>query len=287
MSKKESGFVAKFYGNIMPKIYGLGAAVVIIGAMFKLNGYAGATEMLFIGLSVEALIFAFSAFEPAHKDPDWSKVYPELAEDAAPKPVAVKGQGTPSQQLDNALEKAKIGPELFENLGKGMKNLAENASKMSNISDAAAASNEYANNARKASETLGNMNKSYASTAAALTEMNNAAKGAGEYQAQIQKVTTNLGALNKVYEMELQDANSHVKALNKFYSNITGAMEGLGDASKEAEQFKAQMNKFVEYCGKLMKAKGDVARWQNLQKNLPSAQEILHRDWLAQKLEIG
>ena len=253
MSKKESGLAAKFYGSWMPKIYGLGASVVIIGAMFKLNGYPYATEMLVIGLSTEALIFAFSAFEPTHKEPDWSKVYPELADGVPGKKLK---SDSPSAQLDNALEKAKMGPELFDNLGKGMKNLAENASKMANISDAATASNEYATNAKKAAETLGNMNKSYATTASALMEMTNATKGAGEYQAQIQKVTTNLGALNKVYEMELQDANSHVKALNKFYSNISGAMEGLGDATKEAEQFKAQMNKLNDQVGSLNKVYG-------------------------------
>ena len=252
MSKKESGFSAKFYGNIMPKIYGLGAAVVIIGALFKLNGYPYATEILLVGLLTEALIFALSAFEPVYKDLEWSKVYPELAEG-----VPAKKSGLPaSEQLDNALDKAKIGPELFDNLGKGMRSLADNATKMSNLSDAAVASSDYANNARKASETLSNMNESYASTASALTEMGAAARGAGEYQTQIQNVTKNLGALNKVYEMELQDANSHVKALNKFYSNISGAMEGLGDASREADQFQSQMNKLNQNVSSLNKVYG-------------------------------
>ena len=248
---------SKGWKNFMSKLYGIGAAIVILGALFKIMHWPGAGLMLTIGLSTEALIFIFSAFEPLHQEPDWAKGYPELGEDAAPKAVpAKKAQGTPSQQLDNALEKAKIGPELFDNLGKGMRSLADNASKMSNLSDAATASSDYANNAKKASETLSNMNKSYASTATALTEMTNAAKGATEYQAQVQKVTTNLGALNKVYEMELQDANSHVKALNKFYSNISGAMEGLGDASKEAEQFKAQMNRLNQNVGSLNKVYG-------------------------------
>lgn len=266
MSKEQSKLSAKFYSDIMPKVYGLGASVVIIGALFKLNGYPYATEILLVGLLTEALIFAFSAFEPQHKELDWSKVYPELAEGAAPAPA--KKSGLPvSQQLDNALEKANVGPELFENLGKGMRSMAENASKMANISDAAAASNDYADNARKASETLSNMNKSYASTATALTEMGNAAKGAAEYQDQIQSVTKNLGALNKVYEMELQDANSHVKALNKFYSNISGAMEGLGDATKEAEVFKAQMNKLNSNVGSLNKVYGAMLTAMNSTNN--------------------
>lgn len=244
-----------FYGTVMPKIYGIGAAVVIVGAMFKLEGWKGATTMLVIGLSTEAAIFFLSAFEPQAKELDWSKVYPELGENAAPAPAKKKG-ASPSQQLDNALEKAKIGPELFDSLGKGMKNLADNASKMSTLGDAAVASNEYANNAKQASKVLGDMNKSYATTASALTEMTNAAKGAGEYQAQVQNVTKNLGALNKVYEMELQDANSHVKALNKFYSNIAGAMQGMDQAGKEAAEFQTQMSKLNQNVGSLNKVYG-------------------------------
>src|SRR5690606_9599736 len=81
MSKNKGGFKELFYTTIMPKIYGLGAAVVIIGAMFKILHYPGADLMLVVGLTTEAVIFAFSAFEPKHHDPDWSKVYPELAED--------------------------------------------------------------------------------------------------------------------------------------------------------------------------------------------------------------
>ena len=67
------------------------------------------------------------------------------------------------------------------------------------------------------------MNKSYASTVAAMSEMSNAANDAKQYHAQVQTITKNLGALNAVYEMELQDANNHLKAMNKFYSNLTNA----------------------------------------------------------------
>ena len=81
MAKKKGGFSQLFYETIMPKIYGIGAAVVIIGALFKILHLPGANLMLMIGLSVEAGIFFFSAFEPQHKDPDWSKVYPELSEE--------------------------------------------------------------------------------------------------------------------------------------------------------------------------------------------------------------
>ena len=81
MSKRKGGFVELFYSAIMPKIYGIGASIVILGALFKINHYPGADLMLVIGLTTEAIIFFFSAFEPKHKEPDWAKVYPELAPD--------------------------------------------------------------------------------------------------------------------------------------------------------------------------------------------------------------
>jgi len=248
MSAKKGGFQELLFSTIMPKVYGIGAAVVIIGAMFKILHLPGASAMLTVGLSVEAVIFFLSAFEPQHAETDWSKVYPELADDyeggrPAPKAqVAASNQGSTSQQLDKMLESAKIGPELIESLGKGMKNMADSAGKMSNLSDAAVATNEYANNVKSASKSLLEMNKSYATTATAMTDMANASTSAKDYHAQVQNVTKNLGALNAVYEMELQDANSHVKAMNKFYSNVTAAMESMAKAGDDTKKFSDQMS---------------------------------------------
>ncbi|HOW32128.1 MAG TPA: gliding motility protein GldL, partial [Bacteroidales bacterium] len=130
---------SKKYKNFMSKVYGWGAAIVILGALFKINHYAGANEMLIIGLCTESLIFFFSAFEPPHVEPDWSLVYPELAgmyhggsgtPAAAPHKAHISGKST-TQELDEMLSKAKIGPELIESLGDGMRKMSENVSKMS------------------------------------------------------------------------------------------------------------------------------------------------------------
>ena len=80
MSKK-GGFQELLYSTIMPKVYGIGAAVVIVGALFKILHMEGAALMLSVGLLTEAGIFFLSAFEPKHAEPDWAKVYPELADD--------------------------------------------------------------------------------------------------------------------------------------------------------------------------------------------------------------
>ncbi|MBS4073410.1 gliding motility protein GldL [Algoriphagus aquatilis] len=245
-----------FYSSVMPKIYGIGAAVVILGAMFKILDWQGANLMIGVGLTTEAIIFFLSAFEPRQEEMDWSKIYPELADGAPAKKS--KGGDEVSAKLDEMLTKAKIGPELIESLGKGMQNLAVSAEKMGNLSDAAVATNEYATNVKSAAKTLADMNVSYGKTAAALTEMSSASTDAKAYHTQIQTVTKNLSALNAVYEMELQDANSHVKTLNKFYSNMSAAMAGITEAGKETEAFKNELAKLNQNVSSLNKIYGGM-----------------------------
>lgn len=262
MSRKKGGFSELFYSTIMPKIYGIGASIVIVGALFKILHWAGADAMLMIGLSTEAIIFFFSAFEPRHVEPDWSKVYPELSEDYdGPSARISQGggnNGSVTKKLDHMLESAKIGPELIESLGKGMKSMANSASQMSNLSNAAVATNEYAKNVESASRSLLDMNKSYASTVSAMATMADASKDAKEYHSQVQSVTKNLGALNAVYEMELQDANSHLKAMNKFYSNVSAAMESMSEASRETEKFKQEMSGLTSNLTSLNQVYGNM-----------------------------
>ena len=263
MSKKKGGFTELLYKTIMPKVYGIGAAVVIIGALFKILHMPGADEMLMIGLGTEAVIFFLSAFEPPHQEVDWSKVYPELAEEyeapsVAPRISNKQGGASLTQQLDVSLEKAKIGPELLESLGKGLNNLAESAKKMNTLSDAAVATNDYAKNVQSASKSLSEMNKSYDVAIKAVSSMADASKDAGEYHSQVQKVTKNLAALNSVYEMELKDADSHVKNMNKFYESLTGAMTGLSKVGDNTAKFTSELGKLTDNITALNRVYGSM-----------------------------
>ena len=259
MSKRKGGFVELFYSAIMPKIYGIGASIVILGALFKINHYPGADLMLVIGLTTEAIIFFFSAFEPKHKEPDWAKVYPELSEDYDGEGlVAESSNGSVSKQLDHLLESAKIGPELIDSLGKGFHNLSDSVDRMSDLSDAAVATDEYTQNVKSASQSLVDMNRSYGATVEAMSEMTTASEDARQYHEQVQNVTKNLGALNAVYEMELQDANNHLKAMNKFYANISTAMDSMAEASQQSEQFKAQLSNLTGNLTRLNTVYGNM-----------------------------
>ncbi len=251
-----------FYSKVMPKIYGIGAAVVILGAMFKILDLQGANWMIGIGLTVEAIIFFLSAFEPSPKEVDWSKVYPELNEEGTPQPAkkrAVAVSGDPvAAQLDNMLQQANIGPELIESLAKGMKNLATSAQNMGTLSDAAVATTEYATQVKAASQSLASMNDSYAQTATALMAMSSAAQDSQAYQAQIQAVTKNLAALNAVYELELQDSADQKKARADFYKNMSTAMASFTEVGNETQAFKEEMMKLNQNVSALSKIYGGM-----------------------------
>ena len=273
MSNKKGGFNDLLYKTIMPKIYGIGASVVILGAMFKILHLPGAGAMLGVGLTTEAIIFFLSAFEPPHHDPDWSKVYPELAEDyegTAPASRRIgKGGDQMSQKLDKMLEQAKIGPELVESLGRGMHRLSDNVSKMNNMGDVGAITKDYADSLRQSTGVMNEVNKSYDTTLKAMQEMAsvsksatadmaNSSQNAKEYHTQVQSVTKNLEALNAVYELELQDANSHVKAMNKFYSNLTTSLESMSKATEDAEQFKSEIKQLTSNLASLNTVYGNM-----------------------------
>jgi gliding motility-associated protein GldL len=273
MSNKKGGFNDLLYKTIMPKIYGIGASVVILGAMFKILHLPGAGAMLGVGLTTEAIIFFLSAFEPPHHDPDWSKVYPELAEDSegvAPSSRRIgKGGDQVTQKLDKMLEQAKIGPELVESLGRGMHKLSDNVSQMNTMGDVGSITKDYAASLRQSTSVMTEVNKSYDTTLKAMQEMAsvsksatadmaNSSQNAKEYHTQVQSVTKNLEALNAVYELELQDTNSHVKAMNKFYSNLTTSLESMSKANEDAEQFKSEIRQLTSNLASLNTVYGNM-----------------------------
>jgi len=262
MAKQKGGFTTLLYKTIMPKVYGIGAAVVIVGALFKILHLTGANEMLMIGLTTEAVIFFLSAFEPPHEDPDWVKVYPQLDKEYEAKigETAPTGdsKGGGLIGLDSMLKNAKVDQNLLDNLGKGLNNLSTSASQMSTLSNAAVATNEYAKNVQSASSALAEMNKSYGTAMKAVTAMADASKDTSEYHSQVQKVTKNLAALNTVYEMELKDADSHVKSLSKYYESLTGAMNGLAKTGENTTRFTTELGKLADNLTSLNKVYGSM-----------------------------
>ena len=193
--------------KVMGFLYGMGAAVVIVGALFKLQHWPGADLMLIVGLLTEAAIFALSAFEPVEKDLDWSLVYPELAGGEAKakdkKENPADAQGLLSQKLDNMLKEAKIDGELMASLGNSIKNFEGAAKSISPTVDAMAGQKKYAEEMSTAAaqmEALNNLYKlqldSASRNAAANQEI---ADNAAKLKEQMQSMTSNIASLNAVY----------------------------------------------------------------------------------------
>lgn len=214
MSK--SFFESKKFKTTMNFVYGIGAAVVIVGALFKILHLKGADIMLSVGLLTEAGIFVISAFEPVHMDPDWSLVYPELA---GGDPGSQKKSGSVSQQLDSMLSQAKIGPELIESLGTGLTSLSTNVKDMASMSSAAVATKEYSENAHKAAT---NMASIADSSAMVSDSMGNFSNGLGSALNNLM-ATENATA---TFNQELAQLNRNLNNLNSIYGNMLSAMGG-------------------------------------------------------------
>ncbi|MHA3787671.1 type IX secretion system motor protein PorL/GldL [Flavobacterium hauense] len=194
--------------KVMNFAYGMGAAVVIIGALFKLMHWPGASAMLIIGLGVEALIFGLSAFDPVEKELDWSLVYPELAGGDAKKKEAKKenpaeAQGLLSQKLDNLLKEAKIDGALMESLGNSIKNFESAAKGISPTVDSIASQKKYSEEMSMAAaqmESLNSLYKVQLESASRNAEANKEiADNASKLKQEMANMTQNIASLNNVY----------------------------------------------------------------------------------------
>ena len=190
------------YKNLMAKIYGIGAAIVIVGALFKIIHLKFANELLIVGLLTEAGIFFLSAFEKPHVDYDWSLVYPELAqaeEVKTKKAVAPKMEGTVTQQLDQMMAEAKVGPELIASLGDGLRNFGDRVAAISSAADITSSSNEFAAKLQAASKSVEGLSLSYANVSETMQAFSDSLADARNFKDEVGKLSQNLASLNAVY----------------------------------------------------------------------------------------
>ena len=194
---------SKKFKNLMAKLYGWGASIVILGALFKLMDWPGAGAMLTIGLGTEAVIFFFSAFEKPHEEPDWSLVYPELAYMKDPDSSNL----TPTQELDNMLEKANVDQALITRLGDNLRSFNETVEGVNKTMDAVAATGDYSDQMREAARKLAEMNTYYDLQLKTMQNMGNSVSDTEKFQQEIARLGENLESLNKVYSNMLNAMN--------------------------------------------------------------------------------
>lgn len=256
----------KKWKNFMAKLYGFGAAIVIIGAMFKIQHWPGAGPMLVVGLSVEAIIFFFSAFEKPHEDPDWSLVYPELA--------GLPGEGaggggkggsglSATQELDLMLEQAKIGPDLIENLGNSLRSLGDNVQKIGSVTDATLATETYVSNVKKAADTVGGLSDAYekaSATIGALVDHSGTGVSMGD---EMKKLGENLTQLNSQYALQLQGTKQFLEASGQLYGGMGELMGTLNESVDDARKYKQEVAQLAQNISSLNTVYGNMLSAMN------------------------
>jgi gliding motility-associated protein GldL len=268
-----SFFESKTWKNIMKYVYGLGAAVVIMGALFKIMHWPGASLMLIVGLSTEAVIFIMSVLEPVHLDADWSRVFPELADTEGEGVEEVEGVGLydlikagsdePGSQADKLAEKlndAGIDNALIGRLKDGMSNLADNASSLGSMSSATGATGEYVNSLQNASAKLNELSDQYAASAASIAAI--AGEG-NNFGPEMEKLSSNISALNNTYELQLKSSNEYLASMSsmqELQESIKSVMNDLAASAGDTQAYRENMATLSQNLSDLNNVYGNMLK---------------------------
>ncbi|MET3113431.1 gliding motility-associated protein GldL [Pedobacter sp. CG_S7] len=250
-----------------------GASIVIIGVLFKILHLGGiwGNYIIGFGLGIEAILFFVTGFFPPKPDPEWKKVYPELSEDftgelpvAASRSVVVNQPSfSHTAALDKMMSDAKIGPELIESLGAGLRTFGDKVASISRVADAAEASNEFTQKIKTATAGFDHLNQAFGKATAQLVEMGQNTGDAKAYHEQVNTLAKNLSALNAVYELELQDSTAHLKSMNKFYQNLSLTMNNFNESMEDSKQFKDEVGKLAKNLSSLNAIYGNMLTAMN------------------------
>jgi len=243
------------------------AAVVIFAAMMKILHWQGADIAIMVGLIAEAIVFMVMAFlVPPPEEPHWQRYFPEinthpdLDPNFKPTPLTLAGNsGNPAlTKLDDMLREADITPANLGRLGENFKKFGGTVENMADITDVVSATGDYTAKTREAATALGTMKDAYLGAANSIQHFNQAADGTRQFHEQVTVLTKNLASLNTIYELELQDTNNHLKAMNKFYSNLTQASEVMQGSVEDAQKAKEQIGVLANNLGRLNNIYGNM-----------------------------
>lgn len=252
--------------------YGLGASVVIIGALFKIQHYPGAGVMLMIGMFIEACLFAISAFEDPHPEYHWDKVFPQLiGGEGAPimgggaAPAASKAGNT----IDDIAAAGKLSESDAQKLNEGIRKLSETAAQISDVTAAISASSNYAKNMNNASDSIAafaatqaslktSSDSLFASYKTVAESMGNVASDAKGYMQEMQGITRNLSAINASYEMQVKSISEQASIVTDVNDSMKKVQSSLNEAAIETAAFKEQTTKLAQQVSSLNSVYGNM-----------------------------
>lgn len=275
---------SKAYKSFMAKLYGWGAAVVIVGALFKINHWPGGEIMLIIGMGTEVVIFFLSAFEPPHKEWDWSLVYPALAGMSEENPLQVEldENGNPIEpqengaeapvvkdpltaKLDKMLEDANISPELIDRLGHGMQNLADSANSMNNMANVTAATDKFVSNmdgvagqAGRLLESMQGAPEAVSTLSAIYRETAESLGGEVSYVEEMKKMSASLSSINAMYEMQINNASAQMNMNKEFEEKMATMLANFSDSADGITKYKEQVDALTRKVAELNNVYGNM-----------------------------
>ncbi len=294
--------------NFMAKLYGWGASVVIIGALFKINHWKGGTFIITLGLVTEAIIFFFSAFEPLHEEIDWSLVYPELEglsdldEIENFKESRITEGSRPVDRIEDILGQSGVDTDALSRLGEGFNKLNQTANSLIDISKASVATQEFVNNLEGAASSIGGLSETYASTGdsikssttqltSAYFEAANKIVKSGEEIADsykgiastIQDEQKNISLGSKEHEVQIEKLNKSISELNSVYETqirdsqdkMKGSLELYSGLQSMIKNLKDSVEETGKYKEEMSKLKESISSLNSIYGNMLSTMDVL------------
>jgi gliding motility-associated protein GldL len=296
------------YRKFMSKLYGWGASIVIVGALFKINHWNGSTLMLAVGMFTEAVIFFFSAFEPLHPELDWTLVYPELSgmtdqdEMEQLQELGPGIAGRPLERIESILGETNINEDTLKNIGAGLDKLHKAATSIADISGASVATKEFLTHIQAASGTVSSMNETYNSSMGAIKE--SASSLANAYAQSARQISQSGGDVSntymliadtiknehelllktgKNYEGQLEALNKNLSALNSVYElqvkesneHLKGAQQVYSGVEDMIRKLKDSVDETNRYKDEIMKLRDSLSSLNGIYGNMLSSMNVM------------
>jgi gliding motility-associated protein GldL len=294
--------------KFMAKLYGWGASIVIVGALFKIQHWKFSGLFLTVGLLTEALIFFFSAFEPLHEELDWTLVYPELAgmseqdEMDEMKQLNANVGGRPLEKIEDLLGDSSISEATIKGIGAGLEKLNTAASGIAEISGATTATREFLKNIQDAATSVGSMNQTYNATTqtikdsagtlanAYLQSADHIAKSGSEVAGSYLKIAESLkgeqdviAQSGRVHEQHLEALNKNLSALNAVYelqvkegtNHLQGSQKVYAGIEDMMARLKDSIDETGRYKDEIVKLRDNLSSLNNIYGNMLSAMNVI------------
>ena len=258
--------------KIVGYAYGFGAAIVIVGALFKILHLPGAAVVLTLGMGTEAILFALSAFEDPHKEYHWDLVFPQLEGGEGGAILGGAAAPAPSKagnSIDDIANAGGLSQSDAQKLNEGIRKLSETASQISDVTAAVSASSNYARNMNAASDAIASFaatqsslksssDSLFASYKTVAESMANVASDAEGYMKEMQGITKNLSAINASYEMQVKSISAQAEIVESVNTNLNKIGSAMQAASAQTEQFKDQATKLTQQVSSLNNVYGNM-----------------------------